>query len=76
MKLMVNRHLCHYSRSIAGKVWLLKAVYTKVLEVVPRELCGNADFDSTFILDKLRVHAEGEWLEVRHNVRNSGWKRL
>ena len=61
MELEVSRHLREYSRSIAGKEQLFMAAYAKALEVVPRQLCDNAGFDSTIILNKLRArHAEGE----------------
>ncbi|KAG7154475.1 T-complex protein 1 subunit eta-like [Homarus americanus] len=42
------------------------AAYAKALEVIPRQLCDNAGFDSTTILNKLRArHAEGgKWYGV------------
>lgn len=43
-----------------GKQQLLIAAYAKALEVIPRQLCENAGFDSTDILNKLRQkHAQG-----------------
>lgn len=61
MELEVSKYLREYSRNIAGKEQLFMAAYAKALEVVPRQLCDNAGFDSTIILNKLRArHAEGE----------------
>lgn len=63
VELEVSRHLREYSRNIAGKQQLFMAAYAKALEVIPRQLCDNAGFDSTIILNKLRArHAEGEEL--------------
>ena len=48
------------SRAIASKEQLFLAAYAKALEIVPRQLCDNAGFDSTTVLNKLRArHAEG-----------------
>lgn len=61
MELEVSKCLREHSRTIAGKEQLFMAAYAKALEVVPRQLCDNAGFDSTIILNKLRArHAEGE----------------
>ncbi|XP_063877729.1 T-complex protein 1 subunit eta-like [Scylla paramamosain] len=66
VELEVSRHLRECSRSIAGKEQLFMAAYAKALEVIPRQLCDNAGFDSTIILNKLRArHAEGgKWFGV------------
>ncbi|XP_042888332.1 T-complex protein 1 subunit eta-like [Penaeus japonicus] len=66
IELEVSRHLREYSRSIASKEQLFLAAYAKALEVIPRQLCDNAGFDSTTILNKLRArHAEGgKWFGV------------
>ncbi|XP_063590718.1 T-complex protein 1 subunit eta-like [Penaeus indicus] len=66
IELEVSRYLREYSRSIASKEQLFLAAYAKALEVVPRQLCDNAGFDSTTILNKLRArHAEGgKWFGV------------
>jgi len=43
-----------------GKEQLLITAYAKALEVIPRQLCDNAGFDATTILNKLRQkHAQG-----------------
>ncbi|KAK8738963.1 hypothetical protein OTU49_003761 [Cherax quadricarinatus] len=66
VELEVSKHLREYSRSIASKEQLFLAAYAKALEVIPRQLCDNAGFDSTTILNKLRArHAEGgKWYGV------------
>lgn len=49
-----------YSRTIAGKEQLLIGAIAKALEIIPRQLCDNAGFDATNILNKLRQkHAQG-----------------
>jgi len=56
----LSRHLRSYSRTIAGKEQLLIGAVAKALEVIPRQLCDNAGFDATNILNKLRQkHAQG-----------------
>ncbi|XP_042207564.1 T-complex protein 1 subunit eta-like [Homarus americanus] len=66
VELEVSKHLREYSRTIASKEQLFLAAYAKALEVIPRQLCDNAGFDSTTILNKLRArHAEGgKWYGV------------
>ena len=57
----ISRYLRDYSRTIAGKEQLLIAAMAKALEVIPRQLCENAGFDATNILNKLRQsHAQGK----------------
>jgi T-complex protein 1 subunit eta len=54
--------LREYSHTIAGKEQLLIAAYAKALETIPRQLCDNAGFDATNILNKLRQkHAQGQY---------------
>ena len=70
VELEVSRHLRECSRSIAGKEQLFMAAYAKALEVVPRQLCDNAGFDSTIILNKLRArHAEGNAVMLKSDER-------
>lgn len=57
----ISKYLREYSRTIAGKQQLLIAAFARALEVIPRQLCENAGFDGTDILNKLRMeHAKGE----------------
>lgn len=57
----LSKYLREYARTIPGKQQLLITAYAKALEVIPRQLCDNAGFDSTDILNKLRQkHAMGE----------------
>eukprot|EP00126_Sphaerothecum_destruens_P015924 Sdes_comp9995_c0_seq1m1571 len=61
IEMEISRYLRDYSRTIAGKQQLLIGAYAKALEVIPRQLCDNAGFDSTNILNKLRMkHAQGQ----------------
>jgi T-complex protein 1 subunit eta len=50
----LSRYLREHAKTIAGKQQLLLAAFAKALEVIPRQLCENAGFDSTDILNKLR----------------------
>ena len=56
----LSKFLRAYARTIAGKQQLIIAAFAKALEVIPRQLCENAGFDATNILNKLRqTHAQG-----------------
>jgi len=56
----LSRYLRDCSRTIAGKEQLLIGAMAKAFEVIPRQLCENAGFDATNILNKLRQsHAQG-----------------
>ena len=57
----LSKYLRNHSRTIAGKEQLLIGALAKALEVIPRQLCENAGFDATNILNKLRQrHAQGD----------------
>jgi len=63
----VSKYLRDYSRTIHGKQQLIINAYAKALEVIPRQVADNAGFDSTDILNKLRMkHAQedGRWYGV------------
>lgn len=50
----ISRYLRQHARTIAGKSLLFINSYAKALEVIPRQLCENAGFDATDVLNKLR----------------------
>ena len=57
----LSKYLRDYSRTVAGKEQLIISAVAKSLEVIPRQLCENAGFDATSILNKLRErHAKGK----------------
>lgn len=59
----LSKMLRDHSRTIAGKEQLLIGALAKALEIIPRQLCDNAGFDATNILNKLRQkHAQGQYL--------------
>jgi T-complex protein 1 subunit eta len=61
IEMELSKMLRDYSRTIAGKEQLLIGAIAKALEIIPRQLCDNAGFDATNILNKLRQkHAQGE----------------
>jgi len=66
IEMALSSYLRDQSRSIQGKEQLLIAAYAKAMEVIPRQLCDNAGFDATNILNKLRQkHATGsKWAGV------------
>jgi len=67
VEMELSKYLRDYSRTIAGKEQLLISAMAKALEVIPRQLCDNAGFDATNILNKLRQrHAQkdGTWFGV------------
>merc|ERR1719429_489119 len=66
IEMELSRYLRDFSRTIAGKEQLLIGAMAKSLEIIPRQLCDNAGFDATNILNKLRQkHAQdGLWYGV------------
>ncbi|ORY84402.1 chaperonin-containing T-complex eta subunit Cct7 [Protomyces lactucae-debilis] len=66
IEMELSRYLRDYSLTLAGKQQLIIGAFAKALEVIPRQLCDNAGFDATDILNKLRMHhARGEiWAGV------------
>ena len=56
----LSKHLRGESLQVAGKEQLIMAAMAKAFEIIPRQLCDNAGFDATNILNKLRQkHATG-----------------
>lgn len=79
----LSKYLREHSRCIAGKEQLIIASMAKALETIPRQLCENAGFDATNILNKLRQkHAtDGMWFgvdvfteDVADNMTNCVWE--
>ncbi|CAL1301195.1 unnamed protein product [Larinioides sclopetarius] len=66
IEMELSKFLRDYSRTIKGKEQLIIGTMAKALEVIPRQLCDNAGFDSTNILNMLRQkHAtNGLWYGV------------
>lgn len=66
IEMQLSKTLRDYSRTVAGKEQLLIGAIAKALEIIPRQLCDNAGFDATNILNKLRQkHATGDcWYGV------------
>ena len=59
----LSKYLRDYSKTVAGKEQLIIGAVARALEVIPRQLCDNAGFDSMNILNRLRQkHAEGTLL--------------
>jgi len=66
IEMQLSKTLRDHSRTVAGKEQLLIGAIAKALEIIPRQLCDNAGFDATNILNKLRQkHATGDcWFGV------------
>lgn len=62
IEMELSKYLRDYARTIPGKQQLIISAYARALECIPRQLCDNAGFDSTNILNELRQkHAQGKW---------------
>ncbi|MQL90140.1 hypothetical protein Taro_022716 [Colocasia esculenta] len=69
----ISRYLRQHARTIAGKSQLFINAYAKALEIIPRQLCDNAGFDATDVLNKLRQkHATGEGLNYGVDINTGG----
>jgi len=68
VEMEVAKLLREYALSIEGKGQLIVGSFCKALEVIPRQLCDNAGFESTDIISALRrTHAhqeDGKWFGV------------
>lgn len=72
-EMAVSKHLRDLSKEIPGRQQLIVAAYARALEVIPRQLCENAGFDSVDILNLLRMkHYNGElWAGVNFKAENA-----
>jgi len=85
----ISKYLRQHARTIAGKSQFFvnsfaKALeagksqffvnsFAKALEVIPRQLCDNAGFDATDVLNKLRQkHASGEGANYGVDINTGG----
>lgn len=66
IEMELSKYLREYSRTIPGKEQLLIGAFARAFEIIPQQLCENAGFDGTNILNKLRQkHAQGgTWFGV------------
>ena len=59
-EMVLSSYLRQHSRTIEGKQQMIIAAMAKALEIIPRQLCDNAGFDATDILNQLRQkHSKG-----------------
>ncbi|RKO96851.1 hypothetical protein CXG81DRAFT_26185 [Caulochytrium protostelioides] len=54
-EMRLSAYLRNYARTIQGKSQLIISSFAKALEVIPRQLCDNAGFDATDLLNQLRM---------------------
>jgi len=66
IEMEISKYLRDVARSIPGKEQLLISAFAKAFEIIPRQLCYNAGFDATDLLNKLRQkHAQGhKWFGI------------
>jgi len=69
IEMEISKYLRDYARSIAGKEQMIISALARSFEIIPRQLCENAGFDATDILNKLRQkHSENKiWYGVDIN---------
>jgi len=69
IEMEISKYLRDYARTIAGKEQMIITAFARSFETIPRQLCENAGFDATDILNKLRQkHSEGGvWFGVDIN---------
>lgn len=69
IEMELSKYLREYSKTVPGKEQLIIGAMAKAFEIIPRQLCDNAGFDATNILNKLRKkHAtDGLWFGVDIN---------
>ncbi|KAF9768324.1 T-complex protein 1 subunit eta [Fusarium sp. DS 682] len=62
----ISSYLNNYADNVRDKRQAVIKSFAKALEVIPRQLCDNAGFDATDILNKLRVehHKGNTWAGV------------
>lgn len=62
----LSKHLRDYAKTVMGKEQLLIAAVARAFEAIPRQLCDNAGFDATNLLNKLRQkhHQGAVWYGV------------
>lgn len=72
IEMELSRYLREYSKTIQSKEQLIIMAYAQALEIIPRQLCNNAGFDATDVLNDLRAkHATGHrWYGV--DIDNGG----
>ncbi len=69
IEMELSKHLRDTAKTIHGKAQLLIHAYAKALEIIPKQLCDNAGFDSTDTLNKLRQkHAQGNYIMIPPNT--------
>ncbi|AOW03178.1 chaperonin Cpn60/TCP-1 family [Yarrowia lipolytica] len=74
LEMEVSKYLRDHAKTVAGKQQLIIGAFARALEVIPRQLCANAGFDGTDILNQLRMrHAKGDtWAGVDFRDDNGG----
>ena len=66
---MECRQLRNTARTIPGKAQLFMNSFARALEVIPRQLCDNAGFDATDVLNRLRQkHAQSDGAGQHYGV--------
>jgi len=66
IEMELSKYLRDYAKTLLGKDHVFIQILARSFEIIPRQLCDNAGFDATNILNKLRQkHARGNmWFGV------------
>eukprot|EP00912_Choanoflagellata_sp_UC4_P000837 UC4_evm2s514 len=73
IEMELSKFLREKSREIQGKQQLLMAAFARALEVIPKQLCDNAGFDSVDVLNQLRKkHSQDDGLWFGVDVMEEG----
>lgn len=85
IEMELSKYLRDYARTIPGKSQLIISAFARALEIIPRQLCENAGFDASNILNQLRMrHAQGAtWFgvdifseSIADNFENAVWEPM
>ncbi len=55
IEMAISAHIREQALKIPGKEQYLMLAFAKALEIIPRQLCDNAGFDSTAVMNRLRM---------------------
>jgi len=73
IEMEISKHIKDIAMETEGKLQLVLLAFSRALEIIPRQLCDNAGFDSTTVLNMLRKkHAEGDGMWYGVDIDDEG----
>lgn len=77
IEMELSRHLKEYAKGIRSKLQLVVTAFAQSLEIIPQQLCENAGFDATDVVNQLRYKhssedAKNRWFGVDINNADNG----